>query len=195
MHTTILALSVAASIPLINAYPITTSGLNCRSGPGTSYDVVKTYDLGEDVSITCQAPGTDIYGDELWDLTSDGCYVTDYYVSTGTSSYVTSPCDGGDSGSSGSDGDLPGLDSTQSAHARDIIAEAQAEGLGHQGCTAGIATALVEVRSTQVLHSPRMSYPHKTSTNTINPVQHSHLRQQRRPRVPKLPLRCRGLRL
>lgn len=154
MHNTILAFSVAASMPLINAYPITTSGLNCRSGPGTSYDVVKTYNLGEDVSITCQAPGTVVNGDELWDMTSDGCYVTDYYVSTGTSDYVTGPCDGGDGGDSGSDGGLPGLDSTQSAHARDIIAEAQAEGLGHQGCTAGITTALVEVRSSSSL------YPH-----------------------------------
>lgn len=162
MHNTILALSVAASMPLINAYPITTSGLNCRSGPGTDYDVVKTYDLGEDISITCQAAGTVVNGDELWDLTEDGCYVTDYYVSTGTSSYVTSPCDDGDSGSGSSDGDLPGLDSTQSAHAKDIIAEAQAEGLGHQGCTAGIATALVEVRS-ELPYNPHLPYQDPTS--------------------------------
>lgn len=157
MHGTILALSVAASMPLINAYPITGNGVNCRSGPGTDYDVVKSYSLGEDISITCQASGTVVNGDELWDMTSDGCYVTDYYVSTGTTSYVTSPCDGGDGddgSDSGSDGDLPGLDSTQSAHARDIIAEAEAEGLGHQGCTAGITTALVEVRSRQTLIPP-----------------------------------------
>lgn len=147
MYTSILAFSVAASIPLINAYPITASGVNCRTGPGTSYDVVMSYDLGADISVTCQAPGTDIYGDDLWDLTSDGCYVADYYVQTGTSSYITSPCTDSGDGSSSSEGDLPGLDSTQSAHAREIIAEAQREGLGHQGCTAGITTALVEVRS------------------------------------------------
>lgn len=146
MYSSILALSVAAFTPLMNAYPITASGVNCRTGPGTSYDVVMSYDLGADISVTCQAPGTDIYGDDLWDLTSDGCYVADYYVQTGTSSYITSPC--ADDGSS-SEGDLPGLDSTQSAHAREIIAEAEREGLGHQGCTAGIATALVEVRSAQ----------------------------------------------
>lgn len=123
IQRTIIAFSVMASMPLIDAYPITGSGVNCRSGPGTSYDVVKSYGLGEDISITCQASGTDINGDELWDLTADGCYATDYYVSTGTSNYVTSLCDGGDDGSSDSDdGDLPVLDSTQSANASDIKA-------------------------------------------------------------------------
>lgn len=51
-----------------------------------------------------------------------------------------------------SGGNLPGLSATQSKHAQDIIAEAKREGLGLHGCTAGIATALVEVRTYQ--HSP-----------------------------------------
>ncbi|KAK9319794.1 hypothetical protein V1517DRAFT_28082 [Lipomyces orientalis] len=121
-------------------YPITGDSVNCRSGPGTSYSVVKTYSKGQDVSITCQAPGTDINGDNLWDKTSDGCYVADYYVSTGTTGYVTSECGGG----GGSGGNLPGLDATQSSHARAIIAEAKRENLGHQGCLAAITTAITE---------------------------------------------------
>lgn len=96
----IIAASLA-SLPAISAYPVTAEGLNCRSGPGTGYDVVKSYGYGEDVSITCQAPGTDIYGDSIWDKTSDGCYVADYYVKTGTISYVTDKCDDSSSGSDG----------------------------------------------------------------------------------------------
>lgn len=77
--------------------------MNCRSGPGTSYDVVKSYKKDEDIKIVCQASGTDVKGDKLWDKTADNCYVTDYYVKTGTTSYVADKCDGsgGDSGGSG----------------------------------------------------------------------------------------------
>ncbi|KAK9482850.1 hypothetical protein V1527DRAFT_515482 [Lipomyces starkeyi] len=99
---------------------------------------------GQDVSITCQAPGTNVNGDTLWDKTSDGCYVSDYYVSTGTTGYVTSKCGGGGGSGCGSGGHLPGLDSTQSSHARAIIAEAKRENLGHQGCLAAITTAITE---------------------------------------------------
>ncbi|KAK9367268.1 hypothetical protein V1509DRAFT_640758 [Lipomyces kononenkoae] len=127
-----------------SGYPIKGDNVNCRSGPGTSYSVVKQYNKGQDVSITCQAPGTDINGDNLWDKTTDGCYVSDYYVSTGTSNYVTGQCGGGSGGGSGGGGNLPGLDATQSSHARAIIAETKRENLGHQGCLAAIATAITE---------------------------------------------------
>jgi hypothetical protein len=49
--------------------------------------------------------------------------------------------------SGGGGGNLPGLDATQSSHARAIIAEAKKENLGRQGCLAGIATGLTEVSS------------------------------------------------
>ncbi|EAW15359.1 uncharacterized protein ACLA_060270 [Aspergillus clavatus NRRL 1] len=147
LYLPLVALSFAASIPLVSAYPITGDGVNCRSGPGTSYKVVKSYPKGHQVSIVCQATGTDVKGDSLWDKTSDGCYVADYYVKTGTTGYVTKHCDGGSdggSGGSGGSGNLPGLTATQSSHARDIIGEAKKENLGRQGCLAGIATGLVE---------------------------------------------------
>jgi hypothetical protein len=136
----VIALSLVSLFSFSNAYPVKVDDLQCRTGPGTNYKVVKQYKKGEQVSLTCQAPGTDINGDSLWDKTTDGCYVTDYYVYTGTSGYVTSKC-----GGSGGGGNLPGLDSTQSSHARAIIAQAKSEKLGRQGCLAGIATALTEV--------------------------------------------------
>lgn len=41
-------------------------------------------------------------------------------------------------------GNLPGLNSVQSGHARAIIGEVQSAGVGKQGCLAAFATALVE---------------------------------------------------
>jgi lysozyme len=78
-----------------SAYLIKADGVHCRSGPGTNYGVKKTYNKGHDVSITCQTPGTSVNGDKLWDKTSDGCYVSDYYVKTGTSDYVAKKCGSG----------------------------------------------------------------------------------------------------
>ena len=77
------------------AYPITGDNVNCRSGPGTSYSVTKTYAKGHEVTISCQTSGTDVSGDSIWDKTSDGCYVADHYVKTGTDGYVTSKCSSG----------------------------------------------------------------------------------------------------
>nr|WJZ50366.1 GH184 muramidase [Aspergillus sp. XZ2668] len=140
--------------------------VNCRSGPGTNYGIVKTYNQGVMVSLNCQASGTDVDGDSLWDKTSDGCYVSDYYVATGSSSYVTSACSGSSSsggGGSSSSGNLPSLDSTQSAHARAIIGEAKSQNVGRQGCLAGIATALVESSMLMYANSnvaASLSYPH-----------------------------------
>lgn len=73
-------------------YPITGSIVNCRSGPGTNYPIKKTYAKGNTVTITCQTPGTSVSGNAIWDLTSDGCYITDYYVKTGSSKYVKPQC-------------------------------------------------------------------------------------------------------
>lgn len=101
----LVAVSLAATITSVTAYPIKDNGVHCRTGPGTEYSIVKSYDKGHEISIVCQAPGMDIFGDKLWDKTSDGCYVSDYYVKTGSSSYVTKECgssSGGGGGGSGS---------------------------------------------------------------------------------------------
>ncbi|CAP67505.1 uncharacterized protein PODANS_6_11590 [Podospora anserina S mat+] len=84
-----------AGVTLTAAYPITGDVVNCRSGPGTSYSVVKQYTQGQDVTITCQTEGTNVNGVTIWDKTADGnCYVSDYYVQTGVNGYVTERCSG-----------------------------------------------------------------------------------------------------
>ena len=89
MHFSLFALSLTLLTPLIAAYPISGSTVNCRSGPATSYRVIKTYKKGHDVKLTCQTAGETVNGSNIWDKTTDGCYVTDYYVKTGTSRRVT----------------------------------------------------------------------------------------------------------
>ncbi|KAJ2755376.1 hypothetical protein GGI19_001684, partial [Coemansia pectinata] len=92
---TICTVAIATAVPQASGYAINGDVVNCRSGPSTSYGVVRTYKKGQDVSIVCQTTGPSINGDTLWDKTSDGCYVADYYVSTGTGNYVTGKCGGG----------------------------------------------------------------------------------------------------
>lgn len=99
MQLTNLALTLAAVFSVANAYTISGDGVNCRTGPSTNDAVVTSYPKGVDVKITCQTHGENIQGTTIWDKTSDGCYVTDYYVKTGSSSMVTKDCDGGSSGS------------------------------------------------------------------------------------------------
>lgn len=91
MKLTLFA-AVTAFAHSIAAYPISGDNVNCRDGPGTGFKSVKTYAKGQDVTITCQTEGTDIFGNSIWDKTSDGCYVADYYVKTGTDGYVTDKC-------------------------------------------------------------------------------------------------------
>jgi uncharacterized protein YraI len=84
---------IAALAPILaNAYLITGTTVNCRSGPGTSYAVKKSYTKGQDVKISCQQAGTSVEGNNIWDKTQDGCYVADKYVKTGVDGYVTSKC-------------------------------------------------------------------------------------------------------
>jgi hypothetical protein len=97
MYFNLLALAIAA-VPMASAYPITGNSVNCRSGPSTSGSVVKTYSKGADVKISCQIAGETVSGNNLWDKTQDGCYVSDYYVKTGSNGMVTGQCGGGGSG-------------------------------------------------------------------------------------------------
>lgn len=74
------------------SYPIKADGVNCRSGPGTSYSVVKSYTTANSVTLTCYSTGTSVSGNVYWDKTSDGCFVSDYYVKTGSSTPVVAKC-------------------------------------------------------------------------------------------------------
>jgi uncharacterized protein YraI len=70
--------------------------LNVRSGPGTSYNIVRVLPEGSKVLIYCQAPGTTVTGyygtSNIWDNISNGEYVSDAYVNTGSDGYVASRC-------------------------------------------------------------------------------------------------------
>ncbi|MFI5689789.1 SH3 domain-containing protein [Streptomyces sp. NPDC051636] len=70
--------------------------LNVRSGPGTTYSLVRTLPEGAKVPIFCQTPGQTVTGpygtSKLWDNIDDGQYVSDAYVHTGTDGYVASRC-------------------------------------------------------------------------------------------------------
>lgn len=99
MKLTFLA-AAALACSTAAAFPIKADGVNCRSGPGTNYAVKKSYNKGHSVTITCQTGGTSIQGNSIWDKTSDGCYVSDYYVKTGSNGYVKPKCGGGGGGGS-----------------------------------------------------------------------------------------------
>ncbi|GAA4436620.1 M23 family metallopeptidase [Phytohabitans houttuyneae] len=71
--------------------------LNKRSGPGIANAVVGKLTDGDTVTITCSARGTrhtgrNSYVTDLWNKLSDGSWVSDAYVWTGTGSPVNGTC-------------------------------------------------------------------------------------------------------
>jgi uncharacterized protein YraI len=74
------------------SYRVTSSTtLNARSGPSTSYPVVRAYQPGSTLTVVCQAPGSAVGTTSVWDKLTDGSYVTDYFVSTPSSSGYSAP--------------------------------------------------------------------------------------------------------
>lgn len=91
------ATASAASAAAVHYYSIAPGvSLNVRSGPSTSYSVVRVLSGGTQVPIYCQTPGQTISGPygttNLWDNIADGQYVSDAYVHTGSDGYVASRC-------------------------------------------------------------------------------------------------------
>lgn len=73
------------------------STLNRRTGPGSGYPVAGTVADGETVTIACSSRGTphtgrDGYTSDLWNKLSDGSWVSDAYVWTGTGDPVNGFC-------------------------------------------------------------------------------------------------------
>jgi len=70
--------------------------LNVRSGPGTSYGIIRVLPEGAKVPIYCQTPGTSVTGpygtSNIWDNVSNGQYVSDAYVLTNSDGYVADRC-------------------------------------------------------------------------------------------------------
>lgn len=76
------------------AYPYkvtSTTALNARTGPSTSYPVAATYASGSTLNIICQAPGAKVATTTVWDKLTNGGYVSDYYVGTPSNTGYSSP--------------------------------------------------------------------------------------------------------
>lgn len=95
MKVLAVAQIMAMTATVVTAFPVSADTLNCRAEPNTSSAVKKTYKKNDDIKISCQIAGTSVNGHNIWDKTQDGCYVSDYYVKTGSSGYITGKCGGG----------------------------------------------------------------------------------------------------
>jgi uncharacterized protein YraI len=72
------------------AYRVTsTTPLNARTGPAATYPVVRTYQPGGSLSVVCQATGQKVGTTAVWNRLTSGAWVTDYYVSTPSSTGFT----------------------------------------------------------------------------------------------------------
>lgn len=106
VHWAAVIATVAAGIVVAVASPayasasgtVNTAGapLNEHSGPGTGYVTYRTRSDGASVTILCQTSGTSVTGtygtSSLWDMLSDGGFVSDAYVYTGSNGMVTHSC-------------------------------------------------------------------------------------------------------
>jgi hypothetical protein len=100
MQLTTLLLTLAGAASATADATGTISGaasVNCRAGPETTFAVTRSYTNGTRLKITCETPGQDIFGNAVWDKTSDGCYVSDYYVKRSKPSKPIKACPPGNS--------------------------------------------------------------------------------------------------
>ncbi|GAB2473753.1 hypothetical protein GCM10027063_13590 [Promicromonospora xylanilytica] len=64
-------------------YRVTSStSLNARSGPSTSYPVLRAHAPGSALSVVCQGTGQKVGTTRVWDRLTSGAWVSDYFVST-----------------------------------------------------------------------------------------------------------------
>lgn len=94
VSTTATASATAAQLV---TYPIAPGyAVNVRSGPGTSYRIVRVLSEGSRVSISCQRPGDSVSGPygttNIWDNIANGEYISDAYVKTGSDGYIAPRC-------------------------------------------------------------------------------------------------------
>ncbi|PBC76998.1 NlpC/P60 family protein [Streptomyces sp. TLI_235] len=101
MAAAAVGLPVPAASPAAAATNFTAKeDLNGRDGPSLNANTVKVdmYLKGHTVPVACHARGEEAYGSAIWDKTSDGVWVPDFYVQTGSIFVQT-----------GSDGFAPGV--------------------------------------------------------------------------------------
>ncbi|MET7389722.1 peptidase [Streptomyces sp. NPDC005529] len=81
----------------LRTYPLAPGhNVNVRSGPGTHFSIVRTLPAGSRIPIYCQCPGESVSGpygaSKIWDNISNGQFVSDAYVQTGSDGYVAPKC-------------------------------------------------------------------------------------------------------
>ncbi|WP_328558158.1 MULTISPECIES: peptidase [unclassified Streptomyces] len=81
----------------LRTYPIAPGAiLHVRSGPGVHFSIVRDLPEGSSVPIYCQCPGDTVSGyygtTNIWDNISNGQFVSDAYVHTGSDGYVAPAC-------------------------------------------------------------------------------------------------------
>lgn len=72
-------------------YQSTAPSLNRRAGPGPSYALRGTLPEGSLAWVSCQSRGSRVSSTAVWDRLSDGSWVSDYYVSSPSSTTYSSP--------------------------------------------------------------------------------------------------------
>jgi len=90
-------LGTATTARADSTYPVAPGfRLNVRSGPGTSYPIVRVLPEGSRVAILCQSPGTTVTGpygtSNIWDCIQSDEFVSDTYVQTGSDGYIRPRC-------------------------------------------------------------------------------------------------------
>lgn len=78
--------TVAYSYRVTSATP-----LNARTGPATTYPIVRSYSTGAIVKVVCQLAGPRVGNTSVWDKLSDGSYVTDRWVNTPSETSFSAP--------------------------------------------------------------------------------------------------------
>ncbi len=63
-------------------FQVTTTTLNKRTGPGSSYAKSGSLSSGALGWVICQRSGTEVGTTSVWDKLDDGTYVSDYYLAT-----------------------------------------------------------------------------------------------------------------
>ncbi|MBO0608492.1 glycoside hydrolase domain-containing protein [Myceligenerans salitolerans] len=61
------------------------AALRARTGPSTTTSVVRTYEPGASLRVVCQATGQRVGTTTVWDRLATGAWVSDYFVSTPSS--------------------------------------------------------------------------------------------------------------
>lgn len=72
-------------------YQTTPPSLNRRAGPGPTYALRGTLPEGSLAWVSCQSRGSSVYTTSVWGRLSDGSWVSDYYVSSPSSTPYSSP--------------------------------------------------------------------------------------------------------